>query len=100
METRSEKSAEAIVAVRRRAEREEVLEYEAMSKARRQKSASAERSGEARGEAARHPVSDEANGPRHDHESTGSGLLEAALTRENLQRAWSMVWTLPRQRRS
>ena len=61
METRSEKSAEAIVAGRRRAEREGGLEHVVMSKARRQMPASAGRSGEANGEAGLEPDSDEAN---------------------------------------
>ena len=91
METRSEKSAEAIVAVRRRAEREGVLEYVVMSEARRQMSAQAERPGEASGEAARQPGSGEADGPHHEDKGTGSGLLAVALTRENLQRAWKRV---------
>jgi hypothetical protein len=54
-----------------------------------------ERSGraeEAGGEAAREAVSDETQGPRRATESTGSGpRLTAALTRENLQRAWRRV---------
>ena len=70
-----------------------------MSKAMRQMSAKAERAGVARGEAARDPVSDEACGPPREHQGTGSaktkagpgGLLEAALTRENLQAAWKRV---------
>ena len=62
-----------------------------MSKARRQMSAPAERSGEARGEAACHPGGGEADGPRHEDKGTRSGLLAAALTRENLQRAWRRV---------
>lgn len=53
----------------------------------------------ARGEAARDPASDEASGPPHEHPATGSAkpkagagpLLEAALTRENLQAAWKRV---------
>ncbi|MBI4207937.1 MAG: group II intron reverse transcriptase/maturase [Betaproteobacteria bacterium] len=62
-----------------------------MLNAMRQKSAPAERAGVAPGEAGRDPVSDEANNPRHDTESTGSGLLMAALTRENLRQAWKRV---------
>jgi len=62
-----------------------------MSKAMRQMSASAERSREASGEAARQLGSDEADSPRHEDKDTGSGLLAAALTRENLQRAWKRV---------
>ena len=49
------------------------------------------RAGVARGEAVRDPVSDEASCPRHDTESTGSALLVAALTRENLRQAFKRV---------
>jgi group II intron reverse transcriptase/maturase len=62
-----------------------------MLNARRQKSAQAERMGKASGEAGREPVSDEANSPRRDSENTGSRLLQAALTRENLRQAWKRV---------
>ena len=62
-----------------------------MLNARRQKSAQAERMGKAAGEAGREPVSDEANSLRRDSENTGSGLLRAALTRENLREAWKRV---------
>ena len=62
-----------------------------MLNATRQMSAPAERAGVGHGEAGCDPVSDEANNPRQDTESTGSGLLEAALTRENLRRAWKRV---------
>jgi RNA-directed DNA polymerase len=70
-----------------------------MSKAMRQMSARAERAGVARGEAERDPASDEACGPPREHRGTGSaklkagpgGLLEAALTRQNLQAAWKRV---------
>jgi len=62
-----------------------------MQQARRQMSAQAERAGVARGEAVCEPVSDEARCPRHDTKSTGSVLLKAALTRENLQRAFKRV---------
>jgi group II intron reverse transcriptase/maturase len=62
-----------------------------MQNARRQMPAPAGRAGVARGEAVRDPVSDEASCPRHDNESTGSALLMAALTRENLQRAFKRV---------
>ncbi len=81
--SRSEKSAEAVVAasVERRAEREGVFDAVSMLNARRQKSAQAERAGVADGEAGRDPVSDEAGNPRHDTESTGSALLKAVLTR-------------------
>ena len=57
------------------------------------------RAGVARGEAGRDPVSDEACCPPHEHPDTGTakpkagtgGLLGAALTRENLHRAWKRV---------
>lgn len=62
-----------------------------MLNARRQMSAEAERGGVATGEAGRDPASDEANDPRHDTEGTGSALLMAMLTRENLQRAFKRV---------
>ncbi len=93
METRSEKSAEAVVAAAkgRRAEREEVFENLSMLNVRHQKSAIAERTGVGLGEAGHDPVSDETINPRRAIESTGSVLLQAALTRENLQRAWKRV---------
>ena len=56
-----------------------------------QKSARAERSGEAPGEAGREPDSDEASTPRHETKDTGSALLRAALTRENLRQAYKRV---------
>lgn len=70
-----------------------------MSKAMRQMSAKAERAGAAHGEAVGDPVGDEACGPPCEHQGTGSaktkagpgGLLEAALTRENLQAALKRV---------
>ena len=62
-----------------------------MRQASRQMPARAGRSGVGCGEAALEPGSDEACRPRHDTGSTGSGLLDAALTRENLQRAWKRV---------
>ena len=70
-----------------------------MSKAMRQMPESSGRAGVAHGEAGRDPVSDEACGPSQEHQGTGSAkssagagpLLEAALTRENLQSAWKRV---------
>ena len=65
-----------------------------MSKAMRQMPAPAGRAGAARGEAAREPASDEADGPRHEPNGTGNphaALLHAAFTRENLQRALKRV---------
>ncbi|WP_321793954.1 group II intron reverse transcriptase/maturase [Burkholderia pyrrocinia] len=59
--------------------------------ARRQMPARAGRAEAARGEAVREAVSDEACGSRHETRSTGSALLEAALTRENLRQAFKRV---------
>jgi len=90
---RREKSAEAVVAASegRRAEREGVHEAVPMSRGRRQMPALAGRAVVARGEAAGEAASDELRGPRCAAESTGSALLNAALTRENLQQAWRRV---------
>lgn len=70
-----------------------------MSKAMRQMPGQPGRVGVARGEARRDPISDEASGPPREHPGTGSakqpegtgGLLEAALTRQNLHTAWKRV---------
>jgi len=73
-----------------------VTENKKMPKTMRQMLEQSRRAGGARGEAASEPVSDEACGPLLEHQGTGlaklragtGGLLEAALTRENLQAAW------------
>src|SRR5438128_482733 len=62
-----------------------------MSQAQRQMPARAGRTGVAHGEAVCEPVSDEACGPRCVTKDTGSALLTAALTRENLQSAFKRV---------
>jgi RNA-directed DNA polymerase len=70
-----------------------------MSKAKRQMPAAAGRVEVAHGEAVGDFISDEASGPPREHPGTGSakpragpgGLIEAALTRENLQAAWKRV---------
>ena len=70
-----------------------------MSKAKHQMPQRSGRVGVAHGEAVRDPISDEACGPPAEHRGTGSaksmvgtgGLLEKALTRENLQAAWKRV---------
>ena len=62
-----------------------------MRSASRQMPARAGRSGVGSGEAGSGTDSDEASRPRHEPESTGSALLLAALTRENLQLAWKRV---------
>ena len=91
--SRSEKSAEAVVAgaSQRRAERGGVFEGRMMRKARRQMSVSAERSGGRQGEALSNPDRDEAPRPHPEPESTGPGLLVAVLARENMQQAWKRV---------
>ena len=45
----------------------------------------------ANGEAVRVGTSDEATRPRHETGNTGSALLDAVLTRENLRQAWKRV---------
>ena len=70
-----------------------------MSKAMRQMPGQPGRASVASGEAASDLASDEACGPPLEHPRTGSakqmagtgGLLEAALTRQNLQEAWKRV---------
>ena len=70
-----------------------------MSKAMRQMPQQCGRAGVTHGEAARDPASDEASGPPREHLDTGSArpkagagsLLEAALTRENLNTAWKRI---------
>jgi RNA-directed DNA polymerase len=62
-----------------------------MQQAMRQMSAQAERIAATRGEATREAVSDEASCPRPETGDTGSALLEAALTRENLRQALRRV---------
>jgi RNA-directed DNA polymerase len=57
----------------------------------RQMPAQAGRTVKARGEAGRVSVSDEACGSRHETQNTGSALLDAALTRENLKQALKRV---------
>ena len=56
-----------------------------------QMSTAVERTGVGSGEAAVDPVSEETGGPRHANERTGSALLQAALTRENMQAALKRV---------
>lgn len=56
-----------------------------------QMSAPAEWAGVACGESARDPASEETGSPCHGNERTGSALLQAALTRENLQQAFKRV---------
>lgn len=62
-----------------------------MQQAMRQMSASAEREAVGQGEALFDAFSDEANCPRHATGDTGTALLAAALTTENLRRAFKRV---------
>ena len=62
-----------------------------MSKAMRQKFVKAKRPSVVSGEAGGDLVRDEACGPQWEIEDTGSALLEAMLTRANLQQAWKRV---------
>ncbi|MBU9656817.1 group II intron reverse transcriptase/maturase [Burkholderia cenocepacia] len=62
-----------------------------MRQAMRQMPVRAGRAGSIRGEAASMPVSDEGCCPRHESGDTGSSLLMAALTRENLKQAFKRV---------
>lgn len=62
-----------------------------MRQAMRQMPVRAGRAGSTRGEAASMPVSDEGCCPRHESGDTGSSLLMAALTRENLKQAFKRI---------
>ena len=70
-----------------------------MSKAKGQKPEVSGRAGVGYGEAVRERASDQADGPPREHPDTGlakpragtGSLLQAALTRENLQAAWKRV---------
>jgi len=89
---RSKKSAEAIVAARRRAEREGELEDMSLDHARHQKPGQPGRSARRQGEAEPEAGRDEARSARQDREGSGRGdLLRQALARENLVLAWKRV---------
>ncbi len=72
---RSKKSAEAIVAARRRAEREGELEDMSLGRARHQKPGQPGRSVRRQGEAESEAGRDEARPARHDREGSGRGDL-------------------------
>lgn len=80
METRSEQSAEAVVAANtgRRAEREDVFETMSMAIALHWKSVSAERARGVSGEAGRDPVGDEAASHAGPLGATDNGLMRLA----------------------
>ncbi len=89
---RSKKSAEAIVAVRRRAEREGELEDVPLEDARHQKPGQPGRTVRRQGEAGSEAGRDEAGSARQDREGSGrEDLLGQALARENLVLAWKRV---------
>ncbi len=93
VQSRSEKSAEAVVVANmgRRAEREGVFIAMSMDDVWHQMPASAGRVAERRGEASAKAISDETSSPRHERISAGQGLLAQVLARENMQRAWKRV---------
>ena len=76
---------------RRRTERGGEFKAMSMQPVLRQKPGKPGRAVVTHGEAGRQAASDEAECPRHVTENTGSALLQAALTRENLQRAFKRV---------
>ena len=89
---RSKKSAEAIVAARRRAEREGESNAMSLGNARHQKSGQPGRTVGGKGEARPKAVRDEAGLARHEPEGSGrADLLEQVLARENLVLAWKRV---------
>ena len=90
--SRSKKSAEAIVATRRRAEREGESNAMSLGNARHQKSGQPGRTVGGKGEARPKAVRDEAGLARHEPEGSGrADLLEQVLARENLALAWKRV---------
>ena len=93
METRSEKSAEVVVAANkgRRAEREGASDALLMRTVVHQMPAMAGRVVSGQGEALSQTASDETGLPRREPEGAGRDLLTQALARENMQRAWKRV---------
>ena len=88
VKNRSKKSAEAIVAARRRAEREGELKGMSLGNASHQKPEQSGRTVRRRGEAESGTGRDEAGSARRDREGSGRGdLLGQALAKENLVRA-------------
>lgn len=91
--SRSEKSAEAVVAASegRRAEREGKPTTVLLGSAKHQKPEISGRDARGRGEAEPEAERDEARPARHGEESLGRDLFAQALARENLARAWKRV---------
>ena len=75
----------------RRAEREGASNVLSMRTELHQMPAPAGRAVSGRGEAPSRSASDESGLPRQGSEGAGRGLLEQALARENMQRAWKRV---------
>ena len=92
VKSRSEKSAEAIVVVRRRAEREGEPTAMSLGPARHQKPGQPGRTVGGEGEARPEAFRDEAGLARHEPEGSGrASLLGQALARGNLVLAWKRV---------
>jgi hypothetical protein len=89
---RSEKSAEVIVAARRRTEREGESTAMSLGTARHQKPGQPGRTAEGEGEARPEAFRDEAGLARHESEGSGrADLLGQVLARGNLVVAWKRV---------
>ena len=89
---RSEKSAEVIVAARRRTEREGESTAMSLGTARHQKPGQPGRTAEGEGEARPEAFRDEAGLARHESEGSGrADLLGQVLARGNLVAAWKRV---------
>src|SRR5262245_40561640 len=92
VKNRSEKSAEVVVAARRRTEREGERKEVSLGRAQHQKPGQLGRSGTRRGETERGTDSDEARLARHETGSSGrADLLTRALARGNMAFAWKRV---------
>jgi hypothetical protein len=93
VETRSEKSAEVVVAANkgRRAEREGASDALSMRTVLHQMPAMAGRVESGQGEALSQTASDETGLLRREPEGAGRGLLAQVLARGNMQLAWKRV---------
>ena len=91
--SRSEKSAEAMVAASkgRRAEREGASDALSMRTVVHQMPAIAGWVANGQGDALSQTASDETGLPRREPEGAGRDLLTQVLARENMQRAWKRV---------
>jgi len=88
---RSEKSAEAVVVSKRRAEREGTEYALSMSEVMHQMSETTERGVVRQGETLPESIRDETTLPRQQFKAAGQGLLMQVLAKENMQRAWQRV---------